>query len=148
MRFYFSWGANPKFLKAFFLLPDFHTFSVIGLQNEVTVISIQTSAYLSRWQVSSWVLYKFGLTVWPSKSKPVSAVTPQTQIRLSCKTNDVAFIVMHLLAAVLLATFNLSLAALANYSVTRTKITVLKYRGVEITHSNLSYLLLFLPYSV
>lgn len=60
---------------------------------------------------------------------------------------------MHLLAAVLLTAFNLSPAALANYSVTERKVPVLKYRGevdpdIEIVHLSLFYLLLFLPYNV
>lgn len=77
---------------------------------------------------------------------------PQTQIWLNCKTNSVAFIVMPLLAAVQLTAFDLSQAALANYSVTKWKKPFLKYRGevdpdIEIVHLSIFYLL-FLPYSV
>lgn len=60
---------------------------------------------------------------------------------------------MHLFAAVLFTAFNLSLAALANYSVTTRTVPILKYREkvypvIETVHLNLFYLLLFMPYFV
>lgn len=55
---------------------------------------------------------------------------------------------MHLFAAVLFTAFNLSLAALANYSVTTRTVPILKYREkvypvIEPVHLNIFYLLLF-----
>lgn len=124
----FPLSCKPQIFEGFFfLLPDFHLVW-LGLQNEVIVISIQISAYLSLWQVSPWILYTFSLTVWPT--------SPSLFLLWPLNT-----------------TFNLSLAALANYSVTKTKVPVHKYRGevdpdIEIMHLSLFYLLLILPYSV
>lgn len=131
MRFYFPWDANPKFLKASFFCCQASILSVWLVFNMKLLWSVYKSLHLC---LCDRPHHEFCINlVWlydlPSPSQ--------------------------FLLWPLNTTFKLSLAALAaaNYSVTKTKVPVLKYGGevdpdMEIIHLSLFYLLLILPYSV
>lgn len=116
-----------------------HSFNVSGHQNEVSVslcISVSVTELMKT--VNSFWFDCMTHTVQAS-----FCCDRWTQIQLYCKTNSVAFILMHLFAAVLFTAFDLCLAAFANYSVTTRKLKT----GEKYIQSLKQYIYTFSTYS-